>query len=1032
MKHSFVRGGKACFKAEHGMIKDALKKKAALYVALIALLAAGTAACLVFGGKLCTFLGLLLCGLITIITAMLLNFMNKKFELIEAIEKSCDDFAFLMISRNGGKACVSENFSLITGVGTDGKFYVDVNKADDILTDITSVRAELEQDVYASKTPEKWFQLKKFNVAEWEIYSVYDVSGNVAALDMIYSLQAFDSDTGILKREAFVNAVRNAICSEKSDEGVLLIHFIINGMDKLISFSGSNASDEVLAGFAQHLKSNSGIYAGRTSTYAFSALVTGEKDANSYVANFYAQLKGVMEQFPLEYKSNLRISCGYSVYEDKKTSAEQLMSEADFAAFDAKNSSAQKPVPFDGSAYVRLSKEFEKIQLVTALVSRCLIDYHFQPIVNAHTGEIYGYEALMRPQEINGIKLQPLELLEIAAKQDLLYEIERLTFFDSMRHLSENQGLFTKRKLFINCIPGSLLSDSDFDLLYDTYGALFDKVVVEITEGTQILEDVLEKIRRRYKNHGAQIALDDYGTGYSNESTLLSVQPDYIKIDRSLLADIDKEPQKLHLAANLIEFAAQHGITTLAEGVETNGELKTVIGLGVDLVQGFITCKAASVMMFSLPNEIKNTIIDINLKQGGRVSKTYDVTDKTDINIVDIALLGYTKIAVHGGKAVISGNPEVMVDVTVAVDDELHTYIVLDGVNISGKDGVSVYAGRKSSVTIELKGDNRFNYEGIRVPSGSELYITGCGNLEINSSHNVPVGIGGNYMQDYGSIKIDLDGKINISGKGDSIVGIGGGTACADSLIQLVNCSLDFTLHGINVVGIGSGTGETKIMLNPVTVKMEVGAQNAVGIGSKNGRVSIECLARLDMDVSGDNCCGIGTLENGSGNVSICGKEYSRIFMHAKNVSAVGAVGGNVECYVSSGYLDILNEGDNVVGIGDNIGCGCVHIADIAMKIVSKASNDRTIYSKGGKVLITSGNIVTSDVNPIECFAADERRLSRYIVEGNEDFSQTVFGGEVYMYTAKSMPGTERMCVYLPAGNEGGRLALADKPGMYV
>jgi EAL domain-containing protein (putative c-di-GMP-specific phosphodiesterase class I) len=95
---------------------------------------------------------------------------------------------------------------------------------------------------------------------------------------------------------------------------------------------------------------------------------------------------------------------------------------------------------------------------------------------------------------------------------------------------------------------------------------LFEKAVIEITEGSDILEEAVELLNKRYTANRAEIALDDYGTGYSNESNLIKIQPHYIKIDRSLITNINTDMQKQHLVSNMINFATQHGIKVLAEG----------------------------------------------------------------------------------------------------------------------------------------------------------------------------------------------------------------------------------------------------------------------------------------------------------------------------------------------------------------------------------------------------------------------------------------------------------------------------------
>jgi EAL domain-containing protein (putative c-di-GMP-specific phosphodiesterase class I) len=181
-----------------------------------------------------------------------------------------------------------------------------------------------------------------------------------------------------------------------------------------------------------------------------------------------------------------------------------------------------------------------------------------------------------------------------------------------MRILSENQDVFKKTKLFINSIPNCKIGDVMMDTLMDNYGALFEKVVVEITEERDLDEATEQLIRERYRASGSMIALDDYGSGYSNDSNMLKIQPDFVKIDRSLLINIDKDDQKKHLVGNMVSFAKQHGIMVIAEGLEREEEIKAVIDLGADLIQGFYTSKPRPVFLLEISQEVSEKIKMLN------------------------------------------------------------------------------------------------------------------------------------------------------------------------------------------------------------------------------------------------------------------------------------------------------------------------------------------------------------------------------------------------------------------------------------
>ncbi len=253
------------------------------------------------------------------------------------------------------------------------------------------------------------------------------------------------------------------------------------------------------------------------------------------------------------------------------------------------------------------SKEYYKA--FELLVKENLFSYHFQPIVSAKTGEIYGYEALMRTD--NSIGMNPLEVLSTAKEYHRLYEIERATIFNVMERYASDPHSFGGHMVFINTIPGYFLNKEDIAELTEKYGTIFDKFVYELTEQDAVSEEELNTIRSLSGNgENAQIAIDDYGTGHSNIVNLMRYAPQIIKIDRFLITDIHKNRNKQMFVRSTIDFARINGIKVLAEGVETSDEMRTVIDLGVDLIQGYYTARPAVIPIPSIHEDIRKEIRD--------------------------------------------------------------------------------------------------------------------------------------------------------------------------------------------------------------------------------------------------------------------------------------------------------------------------------------------------------------------------------------------------------------------------------------
>lgn len=932
-------------------------------------------------------------------------------------ERQVKDIAFIQYDKSRGLAYLTPNFAEMTGIEV-GSEIIGEDDYSHVMTELISGRFDPNEDIYMSCIPEKWLKINSFTVGGHDLIEVFDVSKYVACKNVIKSLKYYDALTNLLSRDAFISQVRTA--SKFNTETIGIIHFLISGLDKAASFLGTATADNIIARIASFIKKYENphnIFTGRTSTNELGMLIleTYDDGCRRLADKVFGGIKDLVAALPEKEKSVVRVFCGYACFHGNENDAETIMSAADFAAFEAESSVSSVPVEFNTSSYALKSHEFKKIQVFEHVVSGNCIDYHFQPIVNAHTGEIYGYEALMRPRTTDGIKLNPLEVLEIAKQQEMLYRIEQLTFKNTYKILSENQDFFSTRKMFINCIPNALLSDEDFAELADMYGALFDKVVVEVTEENPVFDSAVNIINKRFRSRNTQIALDDYGTGYSNDSTLLAVKPDYIKIDRSIMTNIDKDVQKQHLVANMIGFASEHGIMTLGEGIETEEELETAISLGIDLIQGYYTCKATAVLMLDIPMEIKNKIISFNLKHMRRISRIYRISEPETADVVELALAGFNEIFITSKQAVLKGDPDVEVHMKITCDAEPESRLKLDNVNIASDDSTVLSFAKGSRVNMELEGTNTFSHGGIRVPGGSMLFISGKGNLTVNDTKINSFGIGGGYMQDYGQITLGGEGKIEICCRGDNVIGIGGGIGSFTSPIRIISGSLKMQVDGKDIVGIGSFSGETSIGLNPASVDIAMGGESVVGIGSRNGHITIDSAANLNARISGDNCCCIGTFEKGSGNIIINGGK-TNIAVNGKNIVGIGAANGNIETVLNAGAVNVLCEGDNAVGVGDSSGSGSVRCRGTTLKSITKASYENPLGVKNGRVYVRGGSIETSSIEPIECYSAEGERLVQLKTDGRTPFKRTVTSGETtYLYTAEPT-GEEFMYVYIPAG----------------
>jgi EAL domain-containing protein (putative c-di-GMP-specific phosphodiesterase class I)/GGDEF domain-containing protein len=206
------------------------------------------------------------------------------------------------------------------------------------------------------------------------------------------------------------------------------------------------------------------------------------------------------------------------------------------------------------------------------------VDYH--PIVVTETREIFGYEALARGV-LRSLR-SPEVMFDVAAEADLIWELSRLCRSRAIEGIETR--LQPNELLFLNVDPHDF-SDPAFN---ENEVKHPERVVIEITERTAIKD--YPKFRERlkiFRERGFRFAVDDAGSGYAGLGSIANLEPDFIKLDISLINGIETNFIKQNLVETMVKFSNDHGAMVIAEGVERSEEFEMVKSLGVHLVQGF-------------------------------------------------------------------------------------------------------------------------------------------------------------------------------------------------------------------------------------------------------------------------------------------------------------------------------------------------------------------------------------------------------------------------------------------------------------
>ncbi|MCF8067986.1 MAG: GGDEF domain-containing protein [Desulfobacterales bacterium] len=219
-----------------------------------------------------------------------------------------------------------------------------------------------------------------------------------------------------------------------------------------------------------------------------------------------------------------------------------------------------------------------------------IIKYAFQPIVNIHTGECYAYEALLRNYKKAGFSSID-DFFDKAYCENLLHQVDLALREKAIRKFSKIKTM-GHPKLFFN-LDNRILSTQDYQTgftkqLLKKYNIAQDLVTFEISEKTSISNPMeMLSVLKRYRSQNYKIAIDDYGIGISGLQMLYYTEPEFIKIDRFFIADIQNDLKKKLLVASIVDIAHLLGSVVIAEGVETSKEYFICRDIGCDLVQGY-------------------------------------------------------------------------------------------------------------------------------------------------------------------------------------------------------------------------------------------------------------------------------------------------------------------------------------------------------------------------------------------------------------------------------------------------------------
>lgn len=399
---------------------------------------------------------------------------------------------------------------------------------------------------------------------------------------------AVDITTGLLNRNSIEERITDAV--GHSDGGAVL--FLDIDRLKLVNDSlGHAVGDELIRAVADRLAASSGpdVALGRFGGDEFVMLLNGaDQDQAASLANTVAEQ--LREPVVLGHRS-LSVTCSIGVaHLTSESTCASVLRDADLAMYEAKAAGRNTVRTCTAELRARAARHLELEADLRAAVEAGRIQVHFQPVVDVVTGRTVSLEALARWMSGSG-PVSPATFIPVAEESGLIIPLGEQVLAEACRttqELSEHDPALT---VAVNLSPIQLRSSPMASVIRDILadcGLRPERLCVEITESVVMSDDraVTEELDR-IRALGVRVAIDDFGTGHSSLAYLRRIPADILKIDRLFVEDSEHPSGRAILDA-ITTVAADLGLTTVAEGVETRAQYDAVAAAGVECVQGFL------------------------------------------------------------------------------------------------------------------------------------------------------------------------------------------------------------------------------------------------------------------------------------------------------------------------------------------------------------------------------------------------------------------------------------------------------------
>lgn len=438
----------------------------------------------------------------------------------------------------------------------------------------------------------------------------------------IQRLANFDALTGLPNRTLFTDRINHSISiSQRSHTQLAVLFFDLDHFKNINDSLGHRIGDRLLIAVAQRLKSvvRDEDTISRMGGDEF-ILLLQDTDASDAARVAGKVLEAIAQPCQIEqYELVVTTSIGIAMYPDDSEDFESLYKCADIAMYRAKQDGRNNYCFFTPEMQQRSSRTLQLENALRHALERNQLQLHYQPQVSLQDGRIVGAEALLRWQHPELGMISPCEFIPVAEASGQIVQIGEWVLRNAARQLKTwmDSGLEP-----ITMAMAVNLSAVQFRHLH--LPDLVTKILEEVQLSPQYLELELTEsvamgdplaaiaVMKDLHERGIRMSIDDFGTGYSSLSYIKRFNVYKLKIDQSFVRDITEDPDDKAIVAAIISMAKALGIQTIAEGVETEGQLAFLRENGCNEIQGYY---------YSEPLPADQFEVFVRNKNGGRQSQ---------------------------------------------------------------------------------------------------------------------------------------------------------------------------------------------------------------------------------------------------------------------------------------------------------------------------------------------------------------------------------------------------------------------------